>query len=689
VCLAPLEEAGRGVRCGRCDLVVRDLPSWSRGLARFVLTIGACVLAGWFAWSSLDERGPRALLALSGVFLATASPWLGWLLARATWRDAALAIAAVRAHWEEVGSIAVDSRKLLEASAPGNDCPVCARAQLEGAEPGPLFARARIRCPRCRLDLAPRLTPLGFAAGIALAAALVLGGGWLLVHARESQGNDFLLRAGVGVALAALGVYAGFALQSTGDEPAREELERSKRRFERRRRGVRIPRLEAVPGSSLAENLEGIVIAIILFLVVRHFVLELFVIPTGSMAPTLLGNHFIVQCQSCHYAFAAQKADREIDPGGESVTARCPLCGTKDPENEFHVTADDVETGDKILVNKFIYKYEKPERFQVVVFKFPQRPWTNYIKRLVGLPGETIKVDARGDLWVKRPGASSFELVRKPRAVQEELWMPVSDARWPNPKGSPWRPEGDPSRWDLPRGHDRSERLVAAPGKDDAWIAFSRPIQDAYGYNRPWGSSLHDVGDVRVRATVTASSIDTRFVRLSLLDSGRAITAQVPVGSGEMPDDTNTLSSDGKVLARTGERTHVWLRPGHPALVELAYADERASLRIDGEDVLSWDDPAALPESRGSSVRLGCGPGGASFANVRVDRDIFYVPYIGGHDFDPTYKPVEIPEDAYFMMGDNSPSSADSRDWGFVRRPLIVGRAFFVWWPLDRMKLIR
>ena len=52
-------------------------------------------------------------------------------------------------------------------------------------------------------------------------------------------------------------------------------------------------------------------------------------------------------------------------------------------------------------------------------------------------------------------------------------------------------------------------------------------------------------------------------------------------------------------------------------------------------------------------------------------------------------KPIKIPEDSYYVLGDNSASSRDSRYWGFVPKENIIGRAMFIWWPPWRIQILR
>ena len=50
---------------------------------------------------------------------------------------------------------------------------------------------------------------------------------------------------------------------------------------------------------------------------------------------------------------------------------------------------------------------------------------------------------------------------------------------------------------------------------------------------------------------------------------------------------------------------------------------------------------------------------------------------------------IVVPQDNFFVLGDNSASSRDSRYWGFVPRKFLIGKAVVIWWPLNRIGRIK
>ena len=88
----------------------------------------------------------------------------------------------------------------------------------------------------------------------------------------------------------------------------------------------------------IREYAESLLIAAALALLIRTFIVTPFKIPTGSMETTLV-------------------------------------------------------PGDKIFVNRFIYRFKEPERGDVIVFRYPENPKRDFIKRLVAMGGETVEID--------------------------------------------------------------------------------------------------------------------------------------------------------------------------------------------------------------------------------------------------------------------------------------------------------
>lgn len=215
----------------------------------------------------------------------------------------------------------------------------------------------------------------------------------------------------------------------------------------------------AAHGDPTREVFETVVFVVVLVLLLKLFVAEAFVIPTGSMASTLWGDQVRVTCPDCGTEFpvsAAVHGGTRQTPGNVC----CQNCGL-----EFSASnSRDWNSGDRVLVAKYAYHIRDPHRFDVPVFRFPEQPYSpaemsamNYIKRLVGLPGETIAI-YKGDLY--RTTALTYP-DRQPFGRPEDRWR----LRWPQP------PKDDPA-WTEP-GHreaeDQSGPTLYIPSRDNTY----------------------------------------------------------------------------------------------------------------------------------------------------------------------------------------------------------------------------
>jgi len=526
------------------------------------------------------------------------------------------------------------------------------------------------------------------------------------------------------------------------------------------------------PGSSthhkpigIKETITSLVIAFMLAFIFRGFVVEGFQIPTGSMAPTLLGKN--IRHVSPHNGFSwttgpwdmngRSRVPLKTQGASSPMLLTDPMTGLDQGESNRKLSS-----GDRVFVLKYLPILHEPERWDVVVFKNPGSH-ENYIKRLVGLPGEQLAfVD--GDLFTRKYvdgktatsgwdswAQGDWEVARKSERVQRVMLQDVSDTRYAPVKvdplyRSPWDSVG--AGWE---GVRTSSSYVYS-GSEETSLVWngSRPITDRNSYNQlkngfslwagPRDGSMVGhrpfyVSDIALSADIEMS--DSAVVATPMIKArGHEFRAVVDTGAGtavvEMRVDAQgeawVVLDSGSFAQRSG---------GDVIGVEFWHVDQALCLYIDGALVCGGNEDGAYSMSpveramaatgmsfeelseelelsdgvkrpgilaragiyREPTVEWGFNGGGFTLHNVRVRRDISYKnmpnqPILGGHpEFFPT-----LTNEEYFMCGDNSARSLDSRLWaegsivpwveelvddrvGMVNRDLVVGKAFVVYWP--------
>ncbi len=182
------------------------------------------------------------------------------------------------------------------------------------------------------------------------------------------------------------------------------------------------------------ETVESIIVAFILAFLFRAFVAEAFVIPTGSMAPTLMGAHKDTVCEHCgalYQSTASSEFDNENRNSYTDYVAVASTCAMCRATNAFDLAGQANHatfSGDRILVSKFDYLFRDPKRWDVFVFKYPEEARMNYIKRLVGLPGEHLQIEG-GDVYTRGEPSEPWRLARKPADKALAMMQVVSDTK--------------------------------------------------------------------------------------------------------------------------------------------------------------------------------------------------------------------------------------------------------------------
>jgi len=352
------------------------------------------------------------------------------------------------------------------------------------------------------------------------------------------------------------------------------------------------------------ESIEGITVAIVMAVFLKYFIVEAYKIPSGSMQPTLMGS---------------------------------PATGIFD----------------RILVDKLSYHMRDPERFEVVVFKHPLQRSLNMIKRIVGLGGESLKIE-HGDLWTRREGDTDWRILRRPDPVQHEMWRSLrTSGVWrPGPDTTGWRTGGD---------------AIAARGNGRALFpGVVGSVRNGYvdGYpekvatvirRRPEKTGKYAVGDLRVEGEITALEGLTA-VRLEFFEGARRYVFELP-GPGAATDHPSVRVDDPQnpEAPSATAADPFRLEPGDAVDFAAQNLDDRLQLEVDGDVVLELD--IARASNQQSRIELVVEGAGADIAELEVFRDIYYV------SEGMRQSRWDIPVGHYVMLGDNTLDSADTRDW--------------------------
>ncbi|MFT5424142.1 MAG: signal peptidase I [Phycisphaerales bacterium] len=465
---------------------------------------------------------------------------------------------------------------------------------------------------------------------------------------------------------------------------------------------------------SIKETLVGIAIAFSMAFVFRGFVIEGFVIPTGSMAPTLLGQHYKATGPESGYTWdIGPKASKPFSREDLSVTD--PMLGTRVTQGNTPKQA-----GDRVFVVKYLDGIHEPKRWDVVVFKNPGTR-ENYIKRLIGKPGEQIAL-VDGDVFVRdfEPGQTprnglaawagpGWSVARKSERVQRAVFQPVYDSRYtPLHPGPGYRApfEGGPG-WTGLAGESASP-TYAFSGVGTGTLSWrdAEPINDWYPYNEMGGGTTtphFPVSDIAVAFGVEPEpQPDQDAIRPTVNLTARGYDFRARLSEAEVTLEMSDQGAQAWHVLDTQPLPAGAFTPGRVTQVEFWHVDQTLWFFIDGSLIAGGPDAATYDLTPAQRVEQATGMpypdainrpgygngvttaggladnamyrkprlwidlagGPAKVHHMSLHRDLHYQinPSKQTHGGHPDYFPT-LTDTRYFVCGDNSPNSADSRLW--------------------------
>ena len=430
-----------------------------------------------------------------------------------------------------------------------------------------------------------------------------------------------------------------------------------------------------------------LIVCSVLLLLLSLFAVQGLLVPVrivgGSMAETFWGPHYTICCQDCRFCFPV---DATATPPAQMIS--CPNCGAQNQRNENQP----VLPGDRVLVDRMSYHFRDPYRWEPVLFRSVDPPVTHCLKRVVGLPNENVAIFA-GDIWI------NGTRLKKKWSTLDALALDVHDSRFAAKHSEVplrWRPLATESNWEkTPRGYQYlSAAVVSGQEKPLDWIGYHHldfhrghsratdQITDNYAYNQTLSRRLHSTDDLILSAQVQCHGSGSLFFQVGTCRLQLDCDQESDQGCGKLLDS-------GKQIAEFAWDSQ---RLQSPAQVEVATVDKRFFFVIDDRVVFSFDlesrstifppDPSepGLVQEEENVSRLAVGSQSlrVTVSDLRVRRDVYYTPEIVGVLANRTGD-YRLGEDEFFVLGDNSPVSLDSRRdaaVAIVHRADLLGRVW-------------